>query len=50
MTQKESPIFLEQVTPVGEEFMASGVAYVITVKAKSTSLTTPSMGSEQDDT
>lgn len=49
MTQEESPIFLEQVTPVGEGFIASGVTYVFTVKAKSIPVTTPSMESEQDD-
>lgn len=49
MTQEETPIFLEQVTPAGEEFIASGVAYAITVKAKSIPLIIPSMESEQDD-
>lgn len=50
MTQEETPIFLGQVTPVGEGFMASGVAYVLTVKAKSIPVATPSMESGQDDT
>ena len=50
MTQEESPIFLGQVTPVGEVFIANGVACIMTVKANSKSPMEPSVGSEQDDT
>ena len=49
MTEEESPIFLEQVTPAGEQFIAGGIAYAITVKVKSMPLKIPSVESEQDD-
>jgi hypothetical protein len=50
MTQEEYQIFLEQVTPIGEQFSVNGVIYFATVKAKSTPETMPNMENEQDDT